>query len=272
MTLERSRLVRPKDLSEGVQVSASNEPKQTEGPGRTALVTGAAGAIGSAIARRLSRDGYVVACADSNPDGLRSMVVDLTGAAAFVCDVKDAADVLRLRDAVVEWSAAPSLLVNAAGVFTLCRVPDMTEESWDTVIDVNLKGTFLTCKTFLPAMIEAHHGVIINISSMSGLGAAKDRAAYAASKAGVILFSRSLAVDHGPDGVRVNCVCPGLIDTSMASWITRDQKAFADWLGKVPAGRIGTVEDIASSVSFLASKESDYIHGATFVVDGGGSA
>lgn len=250
----------------------ATEARQTDRAAGTALVTGAAGAIGAAIARRLNHDGYVVACADSNAEGLHSLVKDLTGAAGFVCDVKNAGDVLRLRDDVVRWAGAPSLLVNAAGVFTLCRIPDMTEESWDTVIDVNLKGTFLTCKTFLPAMIEARSGVIVNLSSMSGLTAAKDRAAYAASKAGVILLSRSLAVDHGPDGVRVNCVCPGLIDTSMASWITSDGPALAAWLRNVPAGRVGTVEDIASSVAFLASKESDYIHGATFVVDGGGSA
>ena len=250
----------------------ANEGMQTDKAAGTALVTGAAGAIGGAIARRLNRDGYLVACADANADGLQSLVKGLTGAAAFVCDVKDAGDVLRLRDAVANWADAPSLLVNAAGVFTLCRIPDMSEESWDNVIDVNLKGTFLTCKTFLPAMIEARYGVIVNISSMSGVTAAKDRAAYAASKAGVVLLSRSLAVDHGPDGVRVNCICPGLIDTSMASWITSDGPALAAWLQNVPAGRVGTVEDIASSVAFLASKESDYIHGATFVVDGGGSA
>jgi len=238
----------------------------------TAVVTGAGGAIGGAIARRLSRDGYMVACVDSNPEGLGPLVDDLAGAAAFVCDVRTENEVLRLRDATVNWAGAPSLLVNAAGVFELCRIPDMAEESWDAVIDVNLKGTFLTCKTFLPAMIEVHSGAIINISSMSGLTAAKDRAAYAASKAGVVLLSRSLAVDHGPDGVRVNCVCPGLIDTSMASWITSDQLALEAWLRNVPAGRIGTVEDIASSVAFLASKEADYIQGATFVVDGGGSA
>jgi meso-butanediol dehydrogenase / (S,S)-butanediol dehydrogenase / diacetyl reductase len=247
-------------------------PVETVHQRGAALVTGAAGSIGSAIARRLSRDGYRVACTDSDADRLGSATKDLSGAAGFACDVRSADEVARLRDSVTAWAGPPSLVVNAAGVFTLCRVPDMPEALWDDIIDINLKGTFLMCKAFLPAMIEAHSGVIVNISSMSGLGAARDRAAYAASKAGVVLFSRSLAVDHGPDGIRVNCVCPGLIDTPMASWIRDDEPVFSAWVRDLPAGRIGTVEDIASAVAFLASDESSYIYGATLVVDGGGSA
>jgi NAD(P)-dependent dehydrogenase (short-subunit alcohol dehydrogenase family) len=225
-----------------------------------AVVTGAAGAIGSAIARRLGQDGYDVAGAD------------VSAGAAYRCDVRSEADVRRLRDAVEGTLGPPALLVNVAGVFFEHRITELAEEDWDLLIDTNLKGTFLTCKTFLPAMIAAGAGCIVNIASTAGVRGGHNRPAYCAAKAGVVNLSRSLALDHGGDGVRVACVCPGLIETPMADWITSRPDALHEWEGSVPARRIGTVDDIASAVSFLASDAASYTHGAVMVVDGGVTA
>lgn len=225
-----------------------------------AVVTGAAGAIGAAIVTRLTEDQFTVAGADVH-DG-----------ADFACDVRSEADVVALHDAVTAAHGPVTLLVNVAGAFFEHRIPDLAESDWDLLIDTNLKGTFLTCKTFLPGMIAAGSGCVVNIASTAGVRGGYTRAAYCAAKAGVVNLSRSLALDHGPDGVRVNCVCPGLIDTPMADWITSRPEALHEWEQSVPARRIGTVTDIADAVAFLASPRADFMHGAVMIVDGGGTA
>ena len=182
-----------------------------------AVVTGAAGAIGAAVAARLAHDGFVVAGAD------------VTDGADHRCDVRSEADVLRLRDEVTARHGAPWLLVNVAGVFFEHRITELAEDDWDLILDTNLKGTFLTCKTFLPAMIAAGSGCIVNIASTAGIRGGHTRAAYCAAKAGVVNLTRSLALDHGGDGVRVCCVCPGLIDTPMADWITSRPDALREF-------------------------------------------
>jgi NAD(P)-dependent dehydrogenase (short-subunit alcohol dehydrogenase family) len=224
---------------------------------RVALVTGAAGAIGGAIVRRLADVGYAVAG------------VDAAVGADYRCDVRSEADVLRLRSEVEGRHGTPVLLVNVAGVFFEHRITELSVEDWDLTLDTNLKGTFLTCKTFLPAMISAGSGCIVNIASTAGIRGGHTRAAYCAAKAGVVNLTRSMALDHGGDGVRICCVCPGLIDTPMADWITSRPDALAEFEQSIPARRIGTVEDIANAVSFLASDQADYMHGAVMVVDGG---
>ena len=225
-----------------------------------ALVTGAAGAIGGAIVRRLADDGYTAAGAD------------VAVGADYRCDVRSEEEVLRLRSDVEGRHGTPTLVVNVAGVFFEHRVTELSVEDWDLTLDTNLKGTFLTCKTFLPAMIAVGSGCIVNIASTAGISGGHTRAAYCAAKAGVVNFSRSLAIDHGGDGVRVCCVCPGLIDTPMADWITSRPDALAEFERSIPARRIGTAGDIAAAVSFLASDAADYMHGAVMIVDGGSSA
>jgi NAD(P)-dependent dehydrogenase (short-subunit alcohol dehydrogenase family) len=244
----------------------------SEAATQTAVVTGAGGEIGSAIARRLAGDGYAVACVDLAVDGTKETAAALEDGRAFRCDVRKPAQVERLRAQVARWRGEPDLLVNVAGVFFTHRVPELSEDDWDLLIDVNLKGTFLTCKAFLPGMIERGAGSIVNIASTAGIRGGRDRAAYCASKGGVVLFTRSLALDHGADGVRINCVCPGLIDTHMAIWLTKDRKALRAWERSIPGQRIGDVEDIASAVSYLASPAAAYVHGASLIVDGGDSA
>jgi NAD(P)-dependent dehydrogenase (short-subunit alcohol dehydrogenase family) len=227
---------------------------------RVAVVTGAAGAIGAAIAARLAADGFAVAGAD------------VADGADHRCDVRSEADVKRLRDEVTARLGAPSLLVNVAGVFFEHRITELAADDWDLILDTNLKGTFLTCKTFLPAMIAAGSGCIVNIASTAGIRGGHTRAAYCAAKAGVVNLTRSIALDHGGDGVRICCVCPGLIDTPMADWITSRPDALREFEEGVPARRIGTAEDIAGAVSFLASADASYAHGSVLVVDGGVTA
>jgi len=237
-----------------------------------AVVTGAGGAIGAAISSRLGREGFGVACADQDVERAKATASGIEGAQAFRCDVRSESNVLRLRDQVERRLGPAGVLVNVAGVFFTHSIPDLATEQWALLLDVNLKGTFLTCKAFLPGMIERRSGCIVNIASTAGIRGGRDRAAYCASKGGVVLFTRALALDHGPDGVRINCVCPGLIDTPMANWLTQRPKALRAWEQTVPAQRIGTAEDVARAVAFLVSPDAAYVHGAALVVDGGDSA
>jgi NAD(P)-dependent dehydrogenase (short-subunit alcohol dehydrogenase family) len=244
----------------------------TKASERVALVTGAAGGIGSAIAARLAADGFRVACSDRAAADAEGAASEIEGAAGFGCDLRSEHAVAELRDVVTAELGAPWLLVNAAGVFFEHEVTELSIEQWDQVMDVNVRGTFLTCRALLPAMQAAGSGCIVNIASTAGLSGGHTRAAYNASKGAVVLFTRSLAIDWGPRGVRVNCVCPGLIDTPMADWIRLDAVRLAAFERSVPAQRIGTPEDVAGAVSFLASEGASYLHGSTLVVDGGVTA
>jgi NAD(P)-dependent dehydrogenase (short-subunit alcohol dehydrogenase family) len=244
------------------------------GNGRVAVVTGAAGGIGSAICRRLAADGFAVACLDRRGDDAADVAAKLPGGAGagLGVDVRDAASVAEAASQIRAVLGEPWLLVNAAGVFSVQRLTELEEAEWDRLIDTNLKGPFLTCREFLPAMIAAGTGCIVNIASTAGVRGGRLRAAYCASKGGLVQLTRSLAVDHGPDGVRVNCLCPGLIDTEMADWIRHDEEALERWASTLPARRIGTAEEIADGVAYLASDGASYLQGAVLMADGGATA
>jgi NAD(P)-dependent dehydrogenase (short-subunit alcohol dehydrogenase family) len=239
---------------------------------RVAVVSGAAGGIGSAVCRRLAADGFAVACLDVAEEAAKREAAGLPAAIGVAVDVRDGASVRAAGDRIRVELGPPWLLVNVAGVFSIQLVTELAEAEWDRILDTNLKGPFLTCREFLPDMISAGDGCIVNVASTAGLRGGRRRAAYCASKGGLVLLTRSLAIDHGPDGVRVNCVCPGLIDTSMADWIRLDEEALTQWAGTIPARRIGTPAEIADTVAFLASPGGNYIHGAVLTVDGGVTA
>jgi NAD(P)-dependent dehydrogenase (short-subunit alcohol dehydrogenase family) len=239
---------------------------------RVALVTGAAGGIGSAIAARLAREGYRIACSDLTTEDAERAAAEIPGARGYGCDLRRESAVEALRDAVGAELGAPWLLVNAAGVFFEHEVTELSIEHWDLVMNVNARGTFLTCRALLPAMQDAGSGCIVNVASTAGISGGHTRAAYNASKGAVVMFTRSLAIDVGHRGIRVNCVAPGLIDTPMADWIRLDAVRLAAFERSVPAGRIGTPEDVADAVAFLASDGASYMHGSTLVVDGGVTA
>jgi NAD(P)-dependent dehydrogenase (short-subunit alcohol dehydrogenase family) len=245
----------------------------TPGAGaRVAVVTGAAGGIGSAVCQRLAADGFAVACLDTHAPDVERLAAGLPVAVGLAADVRDAASVRAAAARVRAELGRPWLLVNAAGVFSIQRITELDETEWDRILDTNLKGPFLTCREFLPDMIAARDGCVVNVASTAGVHGGRRRAAYCASKGGLVQLTRSLAIDHGPDGVRVNCVCPGLIDTSMADWIRHDEEALTQWAGTIPARRIGTAAEIADTVSFLASAGGSYVHGAVLMVDGGATA
>jgi len=242
---------------------------------RVAVVTGAAGGIGAAICGRLASDGFAVACLDLREADVIALATELTGQAGpaaargYGADVRDAASVRAAAGRIRQDLGEPWLLVNAAGVFSIQLLPDLDEREWDRILDTNLKGPFLTCREFLPAMIKARDGCIVNVASTAGVRGGRVRAAYCASKGGLVLLTRSLAIDHGPDGVRVNCLCPGLIDTEMADWIRHDAAAMAEFSASTPAGRIGSPAEIAAAVAFLASADASYLQGTVLVADGG---
>jgi NAD(P)-dependent dehydrogenase (short-subunit alcohol dehydrogenase family) len=239
---------------------------------RVAVVTGAAGGIGSATCRRLAADGFAVACLDVDETEVKRLAADLPGAIGLAIDVRDAASVRAAGVRIRAELGAAWLLVNVAGVFSIQRITELAEAEWDRILDTNLKGPYLTCREFLPDMIDARDGCVVNVASTAGVRGGRRRAAYCASKGGLVQLTRSLAIDHGPDGVRVNCVCPGLIDTSMADWIRLDEEALTQWAGTIPARRIGTAAEIADTIAFLASPGGSYVQGAVLMVDGGVTA
>jgi NAD(P)-dependent dehydrogenase (short-subunit alcohol dehydrogenase family) len=250
------------------------EPREatvTGGP-RVAAVTGAAGGIGAAVCRRLAADGFAVACLDLREEAAHKVAAELPLARGYGADVRDPASVHAAAEQIRRDLGEPWLLVNAAGVFSIQLIPDLDEREWERIVGTNLTGPFLTCREFLPKMIEARDGCIVNVASTAGVRGGRRRAAYCASKGGLVLLTRSMAVDHGPDGVRVNCVCPGLIDTEMADWIRHDEAALTRFTSSVPARRMGEPEEIASAVAFLATDGASYLHGAVLMVDGGVTA
>ncbi len=254
--------------------------------GRTALVTGAGAGIGRAIAIRLAAAGARVACADLNEAGAQE-TVELLGAdgtrgagglgCALAGDVSDPADVDRMVAATVSEFGGLDLLVNNAGVLFLKRFEDSTLEEWDKTFAVNLRAMFLTCQAALPHLRAsragagsesgAGAGAIVNIASMAALRYTVPHVNYAASKGGVVSFTRDLAFELGADGIRVNAVAPGPIRTSMLAQLS-DEQIEASGMRFV-LGRMGLPEDVAEAVAFLGSDRASYVTGATLPVTGG---
>jgi NAD(P)-dependent dehydrogenase (short-subunit alcohol dehydrogenase family) len=223
--------------------------------GKIAVVTGGGSGIGLAAARRLTEGGASVVVA-SRSEGHRT-------------DVSDEDSVRALFEAV-----GPELhiLVNCAGVLASTdRTPDIALDDWERAFAVNVRGTFLCCKHALPRMSRG--AAIVNVASVTGLVGVPNRAAYGASKGAVIAFTRALAIDHVADGIRVNCVCPGTIDTPWIDRVVDELGESRDALvARQPLGRMGTAEEIAEAIAYLASDRSRFTTGSQLVVDGGMTA
>jgi NAD(P)-dependent dehydrogenase (short-subunit alcohol dehydrogenase family) len=248
--------------------------------GQVALITGGTSGIGAATAFLFAKEGASVAVTGRNEERGHTLVeriLTLGGKGLFIRgDVTRSDDCRSAVEQTLHAFGKLDILFNNAGVFYPHTVVDCTEEEWDLQLDTNLKGTFLMSKVALPHMIRQGSGVIINNSSGWGLAGGDSAVAYCASKGGVVLLTRAMAIDHGPQGIRVNCVCPGDVDTPM---LPPDAKMrglkWEDYLAGCadrPLGRIGTPEEIAKAVLFLASDDSSFMTGAALVVDGGGIA
>lgn len=234
---------------------------------KTALVTGATGAIGSAVCRRLARDGVSVAVGyRTDPQTAQSLARELGGLAVY-CDVTDPQSVQAAVDNVLEKFCQLDILVCNAGVAWRGLLQDMTPEDWREVMSADLDGVFYCCRAALPPMISQKSGQIITISSMWGEVGASCEAAYSAAKAGVIGLTRALAKEVGPSGVRVNCVSPGVIESRMNAGL--EPQDFAALTEDTPLGRIGAPKEVAEAVAFLASDAAGFITGQVLGVNGG---
>ncbi|MDL5156235.1 SDR family NAD(P)-dependent oxidoreductase [Actinomycetospora termitidis] len=247
------------------------------GSSRTVIVTGAAEGLGRAIAGRLGADGYSVVVTDLKLAGAQEVAEDIVGrggaAIGLELDVTDAGSVRAAIDRSIEVYGAVFGLVNNAGIARATRFVDMTEADWDSVQLVNSKGTFLTCRHVVPHMIAQGEGVIVNMSSIGGRDGFANWAHYNASKHAVIGLTRALAREIGPDGVRVNAVCPGAIRTQMwgaeAQGTDDPDAALAAMVANMPLRRAQTPGEIAGAVAFLLSDDAYSITGQSLGVDGG---
>ncbi|MFC1574560.1 SDR family NAD(P)-dependent oxidoreductase [Gemmatimonadota bacterium] len=248
--------------------------------GKVALITGGNSGIGRATAALLAQEGAAVVLTGRNRDRgeqVAEAINEAGGRAMFIrSDVRFAEDCRQVVDRTLERFGRIDILFNNAGVLYAGTVTECTEEEWDDTIDSSLKGAFLMSKYALPSMIERGSGSIIHTSSGWGILGGARAAAYCAAKGGLVVMTKAMAIDHGPHGIRVNCVCPGDVDTPM---LPDDAKkrglSWEDYMAGAsdrPLGRVGTPEEIARAVLFLASDDSSFITGEALVVDGGGIA
>ena len=230
--------------------------------GRNALVTGAGSGIGAAVARRLAAQGANVILADLSLAAVEELAGELGAAARpLELDVRDEKE-------VAPAMADLDVLVNVAGIGSTTSAPETSLEVWEDVFAVNARGTFLCCKHAIPGMVARGGGSIVNVASVAALVGLRNRAAYCASKGAVVALTRALAVDHVGDGIRVNAVCPGTVDSPWVRRLVEEAGESLDALrARQPLGRLGTTDEVAEAVDYLVSAE--FATGSVLVVDGG---
>jgi len=241
--------------------------------GRVCVVTGAASGIGASVAQRLAAVGAKVALLDRDAQGLQSRVAELQSGGAqvlgAVCDISDAASVQAAAQQVsAQWGAAYAL-INNAGLLRPGGLADVSLADWNAVLAVNLTGYLLCARAFGEGMRAAGEGSIVNVASISGLFPQSASGAYSASKAGVLQMSRQIALEWGPQGVRSNAICPGMIRTALSAKFYEEPGFEAKRAAVTASRRIGEPQDIADVAIFLASPRSGYMNGAELLVDGG---
>ncbi len=253
---------------------ADGEQKGRRKPSDTAvLITGASGGIGSAIAERFAADGCRVALHYSaSAEAVRAAADRCTslGAAQVLtarANIGDKAEVLRMRDELAKAGFVPNVLINNAGVAHYGMLQDVTEEEWDRVMNINLKGTFLCSQAFMGEMISRRFGRIINISSVWGLAGASCEVVYSAAKGGINAFTKALAKELALSGVSVNAVAPGAVRTAMLDSLSEDE--LSDLAEEIPMGRLAEPSEIAETVRFLSLHESAYMTGQILSPNGG---
>ena len=245
--------------------------------GRVALITGAASGIGAATAARFAAEGAAIIGLDlAKPadDAWTTVAGSARGAIFAEADVRDEAAVKAAVDAGLAQFGRIDVLVNAAGVVGFGSAHTLEVAEFERVLDINLKGSFLVAKHVLPGMIERRSGSIVHIASVEGLVGISGQLAYNASKGGVVLMAKNMALDYSPLGIRVNCICPGGVETPMTAMLQMEGlKALGEKLRKLhPLGRFGRPEEIAAAALFLASDDASFVTGSALVVDGGYTA
>src|SRR5271170_729167 len=248
--------------------------------GKTALITGGASGIGRATALLLAREGAAIAIADVNTSHGQQVareIIEAGGRAFFErVDVTRSDDCRRLVARVVREFGRIDILFNNAGIIRRATVLDLSEEDWDRVMAVNVKSIYLLSREVIPHMQKAGGGAIINTASGWGLAGGAKAAVYCASKGAVVLLTKAMAIDHGPQKIRVNCICPGDTDTGMlrdeARQLGAREDVFLADSARRPLGRLGQPEEIAQAALYLASDASSFVTGAALLVDGGGLA
>ena len=245
--------------------------------GKMALITGGGTGIGRAIALAFGREGAKVAVAGRRKEKLAETLRELERhggeGLAIACDVAKAKDAARAVRETAKAFGKINVLVNNAGILHASTIEGISEEQWDQLMTINLKGPFLMCKAALPEFRKAGGGTIVNIGSVLGLVAMKDRAAYCASKGGVTILTKAMAIDHGHENIRVNCICPSIVETELVKGLfdasEQGEARRKGRLGLIPLGRFGQPVDVAEMAVFLASEESSWLTGAAIPLDGG---
>lgn len=244
---------------------------------RVALVTGAGNGIGRGVALRLAREGVAIGVLDSDGDSCRRVADEIEAscgkAVPLHSDVSDSAAMVRAVEQLADHLGPPTLAVHSAAIMPMGTILETTDAQWDRVYEVNVRGAYLMCREVLPHMLRARKGSIVLISSIAGLNGLPGLAAYSSTKGALISFARALAIDHARDGIRVNSIAPGTIDSPMLQTVVAEQadpeetrRAFDE---VQPRGRIGTIDEVANLVAFLASDASSLISGAAVPADGG---
>jgi NAD(P)-dependent dehydrogenase (short-subunit alcohol dehydrogenase family) len=247
---------------------------------KVAVITGAASGIGRATALLFAREGAAVVITDINEFGGKAVAAEIGsygGRARFeLADVTRAADCMRIVETAEREFGGIHILFNNAGIIRRASVVELSEEDWDRVMAVNVKAIFLMCREVIPVMASAGGGCIINTASGWGLAGGPRAAVYCASKGAVVLLTKAMAVDHGAQNIRVNCICPGDTDTNMlrneAQQLGEPSDRFLAESARRPLGRVGKPDEIAQAALYLASDASSFVTGTALVVDGGGLA
>ncbi|MGP2444026.1 SDR family NAD(P)-dependent oxidoreductase [Pantoea ananatis] len=238
--------------------------------GKIVVVTGAGSGIGEASAKRFAQEGASVVLVGRNQDKLQKVLAQLPGDGhmAAACDVAEADQVKALAAHVEEKYGRMDVLVNNAGIIVQGRIHEIKPADWKKLMSVDLDGVFHCVHFFMPALLKSK-GNVVNISSVSGLGGDWGMSVYNAAKGAVTNFTRSLAMDYGADGVRVNAICPGFTFTELTEAVKNDQALLERFYDRIPLKRAGEPEDIADAIAFIASDDARYITGANLPVDGG---
>jgi meso-butanediol dehydrogenase/(S,S)-butanediol dehydrogenase/diacetyl reductase len=241
--------------------------------GKVAVITGAASGIGTATARHFAREGAQLMLADINEAGGAAIIEELTGAGAPVAfrqvDVSELGQVEVLMQAAVDRFGRLDVVFNNAGVGAYGKAPDMDPELWRRVIAVDLDSVYYGCRAAIPHLRRAGGGSIINTASISGLFGDYGLVAYSAAKGAVVNLTRTVAIDHARENIRVNAVCPGPIETALLTPLLAIPGAVEQYTSLIPMGRVGRAEEVAAVVAFLCSDDASYISGAAIPVDGG---